>query len=211
MQRFVSALVVCLACALLVAPNAAVRASNAVTVVIPAVADGSVYGLSPVYANARAFYTGCNDAAGIVGQSRAFQTYRVNRGGLLFKLDAIPAGATIVYARLTATITADNSGANFTGEVERVYAPSPVCANGATWYGASGAAEGALFDTAANPGTGDRSLAVDHTALAPGGTAGYLVRSSRDISAQPPTGQETVTLGTGETGQPATLLVVYYP
>ena len=186
-------------------------ASDAVTVVIPASTDGAVYGTSPVYANARAYYSGCNDGAAIVGQLRAWQTYVVDRSGLLFKLDAIPAGATIVYARLTATITADNSGVNFTGEVERVDAPSPICSNGATWYGASGAAEGTLFDTAANPGTGDRSLVVDHTALAPGGTAGYLVRSSRDIAAQAPTGQETVTLGTGETGQPATLLVVYYP
>lgn len=188
-----------------------VSASDAVTVLIPASTDGAVYGLSPVYASARAFYSGCNDNAAVVGQTRQWQTYVVNRAGLLFKLDAIPAGATIMYARLTATITADNSGTNFTGELERVGAPSPICANGSTWYGASGTAEGTLFDTAANPGTGDRSLVVDHTALAPGGTAGYLVRSSRDIAAQAPTGQETVTLGTGETGQPATLLVVYYP
>lgn len=197
------------ALALYLSPTAA--ASDAVTVIIPASTDGAVYGTSPVYANARAYYSGCNDGAAIVGQLRAWQTYVVDRSGLLFKLDAIPAGATIVYARLTATITADNSGANFAGEVERVDAPSPICSNGATWYGASGAAEGTLFDTAANPGTGDRSLVVDHTALAPGGTAAYLVRSSRDIAAQAPTGQESVTLGTGETGQAATLLVVYYP
>ena len=210
-MRKLTAIALAFAAAVAIGGPRPVRASDAVTVIIPASTDGAPYGLSPVYANARAFYSGCNDGAAIVGQARQWQTYIVDRAGLLFKLDAIPAGAQIVYARLTVTVTADNSGTNFTGELERVDAPSPVCANGATWYGASGTAEGTLFDTAANPGTGERVLQVDHTALAGGGTVGYLVRSSRDIAAQAPTGQETVTLGTVESGQAATLLVVYYP
>lgn len=212
MRAFQFALAVLVAVALASAVTSRpAAAQDAVTVVIAATSDASVNGVSPNYMTARSVYSGCNDGAAVVGQSRIWQVYRVHRGGFHFKLDAVPAGATVMYARLDATITADNSGTNFTGEVERVTAPPTVCGNGATWYGASGTAEGTLFDTAANPGTGARSLVVDHTALSGGGEVGYLVRSSRDLAGQAPTGQETVTLGTAETGQAATLLVVYIP
>lgn len=215
MRRFSQFAVFAVAAVLLAAwlsPRAqTVSASDAVTVNIPATSDGSPYGFGLNYLAARGTYGGCYDTPNVVGQTHAGQFYAVYRAGMHFKLGAIPAGATVMYARLTATITADNSGADFAGRVERVAAPSPVCGNGSTWYGAGGTVEGDLFDTGATPGVGARSMLVDPAGITPGGNAAYLIRSSRDVAASPPSAQETVTMGAVENGTGASLLVVYYP
>lgn len=186
------------------------RANDAVTVVIPATSDGGVFGSAFSYPLARANYSGCNDGAATVGQSLLGQLRTVYRGGLHFDLSAIPAGATPMYARLTVEVVADASGQDFTGELYRIGAGAAVCGNGAAWYGGAGTLEGTLFNTAGGLG-GSQVMLTDPAGLTPGGGVAYLVRSSRDVAGIPPTGRETVTLGTAEAGGVASLLVVYIP
>lgn len=193
----------------LVASSAPARAAVN-TVSIAATGEASIYGKAATYAAARADSAACAAAPLPVGQVYDGARYGVRRTILPFDLSAIPAGATILYARLDVDVAADYSGTNFAALVFRPAVALPVCAGGnreANYDaagGAGGAFEGTIFET--TPGaSGGYSLVVDHTALAPGASVGYAVVSSRDVTGNAPTGAEWVDLTAGA----ARLVVVY--
>lgn len=203
--------------ALLVSILAAVTlaASTAPALAVSAVSlapsdEGSIYGKSAAYATARATSAACNAAPLTVGQRFSAGRYSVNRSLVSFDLSAVPPGATILYARLDVDVVADGSGTDFAALIFRPAGLAlPVCgaANREAAYdsGDGAAFEGTLVETSAPGLLGTHSLTVDHTALAPGAVVTYMLRSSRDIMANAPTGDEWIDAAGGA----ARLVVVY--
>lgn len=165
---------------------------------------GTIYGKDADYAIARATSKGC-DGGLIVGQIADEFHSQVDRDYLRFDLTGFPEGAQILAAQLrVATVQDQSLSADFDVLVYAVPWSSALCTFREDNYdapGLYGVLEGVLCNTVSGPGL--YPLSVDASGMAPGGTVRYALRSSRDVLAQPPTGNEWI-------GQGFPVLVVTY-
>jgi hypothetical protein len=168
-------------------------------------ADGHIYGYSTVYSNARATSTSCDSSAigARLGQNYDGSGYTVYRAYVSFDTSVIPDDVSVTSAKLYLCASLDMSSTDFDITVYRYNWSESLCdsreANYDGAYGGSATLEGTLRKTSAgwSPGT-YYNMDVSPARINVSGDTKYSVVSSRDVSANTPTGYEYVDFYTAD-------------
>lgn len=172
-------------------------------------ADGYLYMSSAIYSGAWNYPSGAvvdTEVAVLGGQHINSGTYRLHRVGVFFDTSSIPDTATIDSAVLELYVTEDGSDTDFNVTIQGTgtYPHYPLESNDfyQGWYGSTSLGSA---DTSTITGTSTFwNVSFNEAGLArinAEGLSRFLLRSSRDISATPPSGNETVAFATREYGE----------
>lgn len=164
---------------------------------------------SPNYAYTWNYATGGvidTETAMIGGQFYQSASYRIHRVGVFFDTSAIPDTATIDSATLSLYVIADDSDTDFNVTIQGTgtYPHYPLLSADfyQGWYGSTSLGSA---NTSTIGGTGaywNVSLSAEGLArISDTGLSRFLIRSSNDIAAVAPSGDEMITVATREYGE----------
>jgi hypothetical protein len=177
-------------------------------------ASGSVYKGDATYLTA--YNAAVGDAAIsqiINGQVLSGGSYYIYRNGVIFDTSTLPVGAFIKRATLYMFMSADSSVTDFDLTIlngQPTYPSNPIVVGDydRTLY----AGNGGSLNTSLMVLNQYNRIDLNATGISwinAGGTTKLFLRSSNDISATPPVGNEYIQFGTVVTGQPPLLIIEY--
>jgi len=156
--------------------------------------DGFVQGTSDVYSTAHATATYSYDTTYIlaIGQNLSGGSYRVYRAFLKFNTSTIPLGATITAASLKLYGDADNSATDFYVRLQKWTGDTPIDLGDYNQFDGQNYDDGAFNTANFQIGQFNTITISDFNLITKAGYTKICVRSSRDITETPPTGDEYI-------------------
>ncbi len=165
-----------------------------------------IFGVSTSYATASStstsFSSGPTAATIRIGQDKVSTNYYVYRGYLSFDTSDIPDDATISDVKLYMWVSGDNSATDFTVEIYKFDWSSPVASgNQEANFDASGAAFDQHWQNTSDISVTEwyaNSTSLDANWVSKTGVTRYMLKSSRDVDGDTPSGSERISVASPE-------------